>query len=85
MFSTTVHLSLSAGKMVYFRSLFSDAGAFLSSVVRLEGGAFALERMADSFNHSCSASVSASLLFLMADSVAVMRSTTGICSGATAS
>ena len=48
--------------------------------------AFALARAADTLKLSrrCSASVSASLLFLMADSLAVMRSAAGICSGATA-
>lgn len=55
--------SLSAGKMVMIQSLdvMSDAWAFLSSEVRLEGGAFALTRTADSLNHSCCASVSANL------------------------
>ena len=47
-------------------------------------GAFSLAIVADTLNHSSSASVSANLLFLMADYVAVMRSTSGICSGATA-
>lgn len=45
-------------------------------------GAFALPRVADIFNHSCSASVSYNFLFLIANS-AVMRSTTSICSGTT--
>ena len=48
------------------------------------GGAFAFARVADTFNCSCSASVSANLLFLMADSVAAIRSTTSMCSGANA-
>ena len=43
-----------------------------------KGCAFALARAAGTFNHSCSAAVSASLLFLLADSIAVMRSATGI-------
>ena len=46
--------------------------------------AFALTWAADTFNRSCSATVSANLLFLMPDSVAVMRSTPGICFGITA-
>lgn len=50
---------------------------FLSWVVRLEGGAFALVSTADTFSLRCSASVSISLWFLMADSTAMMRSTAG--------
>ena len=70
--------------MVIFWSLLSSTRAFFYSVVWLERGAVALARVADTLTRSCSASVSASLLFLVADSIAVMRSTTGICSGATA-
>ena len=58
-----MHLPLSAGKIVMFQSLLSDDGAFLFSVVKLEGGAFGLTRAADTFNCSCSVSVAANLLF----------------------
>ena len=66
--------------MVMLWSLLSDARAFLSSAVGLDRGALTIARVADTFNGSCSAFVSASSLFLMADSDALMRSTTGICS-----
>lgn len=55
------------------RPLWRDVRALLSWKVRLEGGAFALERAAETFNLSCSASEMVSWLFLMADSVAVIR------------
>ena len=70
--------------MVMLWSLLSDARAFLSSAVGLDRGALTIARVADTFNGSCSAFVSASSLFLMADSDALMRSTTGICSEAAA-
>lgn len=50
-------------------------------MVRLEGGAFALESTADAFNLNFSVSVS--LPFLMADSVAMKGSTAGISPGVT--
>jgi len=53
----------------------------LSSLVRFEGGVLALERAAVTFMCSCSASASEILLLLIADSVAVMMSTTGSCCG----
>lgn len=73
---TTVHLTLSAGRMVTSESLWSDVSTFLSCREMLDGGALAL---ADTFSLSCSASVLDSLLFLIAVSVAVMRSNTGNC------
>lgn len=75
MLSITVHLPLLAGRIAM--SIWSDAGAFLSWMVRLEGGAFALVSTADVFCLSCSASVFISLLFLMPDSMTRMRSTAG--------
>ena len=52
--------------------------------MRLEGCTFEQARVADTLNCICSASDSANLLFLMADSVAVRNFSTGICSGVTA-
>lgn len=72
-----MHLPLSAGRIVTFWSLLSVVTAFLSSMVRLEGGGFALDRAADTFNLSSSASVSVKLFFFIADSVAVIKSTIG--------
>ena len=65
-----------------FQSFFCDARAFFSLVVRLKGAVFALAKAADTFNRSCSASISANLSFLMADYIAVMRSPISTCSGA---
>lgn len=62
-----------------FSSLLSVVTALLSWMVRLEGGTLAVERAADTLSLSCSASVEERLFFLIADSVAVMRSTTGNC------
>lgn len=59
------HLPLSASRMVTSWSLWSDDSAFLSWMVRLEGGVFALVSAVDTFSLSCSASVSISLLLLL--------------------
>ena len=76
-----MHLPLSAGRMVMLGSLLSAEIAFLSSMVILEEYIFALVRVADTLSWICSASEELSLLILIADSVAVMRSTVGSCCG----
>ena len=73
----TVYLPLSAGRMVKLGSLLRVEIAFLSAMVILEGGIFALARVADTWSQICSASEELSLLILIADSV--MRSTIGSC------
>ena len=57
-------------------------GLFFPEVI-LKAGVLALEKTAYNFSLICSASVSGSLLFLMAVSVAVIRSTNGTSSGVT--
>ncbi len=52
--------------------------------MRLGDGAFALDRVTDTFNLSCSASVSVRLFLLTTDSVAVISSITGTSCGVTA-
>ena len=76
-----MYLPLSAGRMVKLGSLLRVEIAFLSAMVILEGGIFALARVADTWSQICSASEELSLLILIADSVAVMRSTVGSCCG----
>ncbi len=78
-----MHLPLSAGRIVIFLSLLRDVTAFLSCRVRLEGGALAPDRVADTLTLSCSALVPVRLFFLIADSVAVISSTIGTCCGVT--
>lgn len=74
-FSTTVHLSLSTGKMEISPSFRREARALLCWLVMMEAGALVLAREAE---FSLISSASGSLFFLMAVSVAVIRSATGV-------
>lgn len=66
---------LPAGRMVMCGSLLCADIALLASMVILEGGIVALVRVADTLSRICLASEVVSLLVLIADFVAVMRST----------
>lgn len=49
----SVHLPLSAGRIVMLGSILRDVRALLSWVVRLEGGSLAFDRASEIFSQHC--------------------------------